>query len=72
MKNVMQCKELFDYNLAYAVCQYVVIKKKRLKKSGLKKEASPALRQSYMRRKCKSLDKSTYKYYNNFSMMKEE
>ena len=34
MKNVMQCKELFDYNLAYAVCQYVVTKKKQLKYCG--------------------------------------
>ena len=28
IQNVMQCKELFNYNVVYAACQYVVIKKK--------------------------------------------
>ena len=29
----MQCKKLFDYNVAYAVCQYDVTEKKQKRKS---------------------------------------
>ena len=35
IQNVMQCKELFDYNVAYVVCQYAVTKRSKNPKGAL-------------------------------------